>query len=214
MDIIKEIIKSDFDKNTLRVLLFLLHNNEKKVSVMYISSELSISERVVYRVLKDFRKRNKNIYSEKCKFNISKWTIRIYQHFYTVLKFEDSVILNDDSTNDEQEKEKENFKINNTDLNGNSEDDILDIFNVWKTTMQKGERTKFDKKRRSYISNALRNYTKEECIKAIVGCSYTPWNMGANPSERKYNDLSLIFRDSERIERFIDNYNKKMNLID
>jgi hypothetical protein len=44
-----------------------------------------------------------------------------------------------------------------------------------------------------------------ELKQAIDGCAQTPYNMGKNDSGQKFNDIGLILRDAEHIERFINN---------
>jgi hypothetical protein len=49
----------------------------------------------------------------------------------------------------------------------------------------------------------------DTCKAAIVGCSLSPWHSGQNPSNKKYNDLSLIFRNAEKVEYFLDIHEKE-----
>lgn len=77
------------------------------------------------------------------------------------------------------------------------------LFEYWQRTMNH-PRAKLDKKRKRAIELALKlNYTIPELQKAIDGCKNTPYNMGKNDSSQVYDDISLIFRDAEHIERFI-----------
>lgn len=80
------------------------------------------------------------------------------------------------------------------------------IFNYWKTTLNK-PRAVFDDKRKQIISKALENYSMQDCLLVIDGCSKSPHHNGQNDLGKKYHDLSLLFRDSEHIERFIS-YNE------
>ncbi|KTD18722.1 Uncharacterised protein [Legionella lansingensis] len=78
------------------------------------------------------------------------------------------------------------------------------IFEYWQTTMNH-PRAKFDRKRQRVITTALRNYSTSELKQAIDGCKNTPYNMGKNDSGQVYDDICLILRDAEHIERFINN---------
>lgn len=52
------------------------------------------------------------------------------------------------------------------------------------------------------IGAAIVDYGVETCVNAVVGCSYSDWHMGQNPQGKKYNDIELIFRNAQNIERF------------
>lgn len=88
---------------------------------------------------------------------------------------------------------------------------ITQLFEYWQRTMNH-PCAKLDKKRKRAIDLALKlNYTVSELKKAIDGCKNTPYNMGKNDSGQVYDDISLIFRDAEHIERFINNANNSPN---
>ena len=79
------------------------------------------------------------------------------------------------------------------------------VFQYWQSVMNH-PKTKFDKKRESKINQALKlGYSVTDLKKAIDGCAKTPYNMGKNDSGQLFNYISLIFRDAEHIDRFINN---------
>lgn len=80
------------------------------------------------------------------------------------------------------------------------------VFNSWKEIL-KHPRAVLDDKRRSKIKKALKTYSQDLLIDAIKGCSKSPYHMGDNDSRTKYDEITLILRDAEHIERFI-NFNK------
>ena len=80
----------------------------------------------------------------------------------------------------------------------------MEVFSHWQKVMGHPN-AKLDKKRKSVICRALRDYGTDALKQAIDGCSKTPHNMGANDSGQRYDDVSLIFRDAEHIERFMVN---------
>lgn len=91
-----------------------------------------------------------------------------------------------------------------SELNSNAS---KEIFEYWKTIMRH-PRAKLDNKRKRVITNALKlGYTPSDLKQAIDGCANTPYNMGKNDSGQIYDDISLILRDANRIERFINNSN-------
>ncbi|HBD7468636.1 TPA: hypothetical protein ACUTUG_000734 [Legionella pneumophila] len=82
---------------------------------------------------------------------------------------------------------------------------VEDIFQHWQDTMDR-QKARLDKKRQNIIKSALKlGYTPDELKQAIDGCAKTPHNMGKNDRNQTYNDISLIFRDADHIERFINN---------
>jgi len=78
------------------------------------------------------------------------------------------------------------------------------VFEFWKETMSKNGNTTFDPARKTAVQRGLKNLTLEEALAAVKGCSLSPHNMGDNDRHQKYNDLTLIFRDAEHWERFIE----------
>lgn len=81
-----------------------------------------------------------------------------------------------------------------------------ELFNYWQTTMNH-PRAKFDANRKRKVAQALKLYSLEDLKKAIDGCSLTPYNMGKNDGGHVYDDICLIFRDADHIERFMNNAN-------
>jgi hypothetical protein len=81
-------------------------------------------------------------------------------------------------------------------------DPVQRIFDHWRAIMHK-PRARLDAKRRRLVRRRLdEGYTEAELIAAIDGCSRSAWHQGANDDGRKYNDLSLIFRDAGHLEQF------------
>lgn len=81
-------------------------------------------------------------------------------------------------------------------------DEASQIFDKWKDIL-KHPSAVLDTKRKNRIMAALKNYTRDQLEKAILGCSKSPHNMGDNDRNTKYDSIALIFRDPETIERFI-----------
>jgi hypothetical protein len=101
-------------------------------------------------------------------------------------------------------KDKENI---NVDLKADvrlSGCEIREIFKYWQTTLNHPKALP-DQKRRKSIEKALKSYSAADLKKAIDGCKNTPFNMGTNDTGEVYDDVSLIFRSSAHIERFIRN---------
>lgn len=87
-------------------------------------------------------------------------------------------------------------------------DPVTEIFNYWLDVMNKKSNTALSPKRLSAIKKRLKDgYTVEDIKTAILNCSNTDHNMGKGPNSNgnKYNDIELICRNPENLERFRDN---------
>ncbi len=114
------------------------------------------------------------------------------------------------ATKEKKGKEKEKKKyihevgtssidISETDLSASTQ-----IFQHWQTVMNH-PKAKLDNKRQCKISQALKLYNVSDLKLAIDGCANTPYNMGKNTNNQCYDDIGLILRDADHIERFINN---------
>ena len=79
---------------------------------------------------------------------------------------------------------------------------VSEIFAYWQSAMN-SPRSKLGADKKKKILTALKTYSIEEIKKAILGCAMTPFNMGDNDQQTKYNGLELILRNSEKIDKFI-----------
>jgi hypothetical protein len=79
---------------------------------------------------------------------------------------------------------------------------IKEVFDFWVLTFSK-KRVALDEKRRQAIGAAIYDYGLDACRDAIIGCSHSDFHMGRNKNNKVYNDIELILRDSEHIERFL-----------
>ncbi|SER37384.1 MULTISPECIES: hypothetical protein [Pseudomonas] len=81
---------------------------------------------------------------------------------------------------------------------------VAKIFEHWRTVCET-KTSRLDAKRTKIIEKALEEYTVEQVIGAISGCSKSDFHMARNKYKgaKKYIDLSLIFRDAEHTERFL-----------
>ncbi len=85
-------------------------------------------------------------------------------------------------------------------------DTVVEIFDYWKEVMQKKANTTLSTKRKTKIKQRLKDgYSIEEIKQAIFNCSNTPHNMGINDRNQKFDDIELICRSAENLERFRDN---------
>lgn len=91
-------------------------------------------------------------------------------------------------------KNKKSLRVDNN--------QIQEVFDFWALTFNK-KRVVLDEKRRQTIGAAIHDYGLEVCRNAIVGCSRSDFHMGRNKNNRVYNEIELILRDSEHVERFL-----------
>ncbi len=88
---------------------------------------------------------------------------------------------------------------------GVPESSIVIIYEYWLEVLRPG-RTRvptLDAKRRLKVASAIADYGIEDCKRAIDGCAASDFHMGRNKSNKRYDDLELIFRDQDHVERFL-----------
>jgi len=78
------------------------------------------------------------------------------------------------------------------------------VFRAWIQSTERTGRTELDDKRRRLIQNALKTYPLEDVLDAVDGWRFDAHHRGENDRGRPYNDLGLVLRDPEHIERFRD----------
>ena len=88
-------------------------------------------------------------------------------------------------------------------------DHVQPIFDYWVETMGKTAANKLTAGRRKCISARLKEgYTVDQIKLAITGCARSPHHMGQNSEGTIYDDITLICRNGENIERFSQNIAK------
>lgn len=83
-------------------------------------------------------------------------------------------------------------------------EDVQQVFDEWITSTGKTNRTVLDDKRRRTIRKALKSYPLDDVLDAVRGWKLSPHHRGDNATATVYNDLGLLLRDGEHIERFRD----------
>ena len=78
------------------------------------------------------------------------------------------------------------------------------VFDTWIEATGRSGRTQLDKKRLNQIKVALEAYPLDDVLDAVVGWRNDPFYCGHNDRGKTYNDLGLLLRDAEHIERFRD----------
>lgn len=91
-------------------------------------------------------------------------------------------------------------------------EDVQVVFAHWQQVMNK-PKTKLDDVRRRKIKAALKSFSVADCQLAIDGCAQSAFHMGKNDNGKCYDGISLIFRNSEKIEQFIAMTQASENLL-
>ncbi len=80
------------------------------------------------------------------------------------------------------------------------------VYRYWCELMRPG-RTRvpaLDAKRYLKVAAAVSDYGVDDCMRAIRGCAASDFHMGRNKQNKRYDDLELIFRDQDHVERFLN----------
>jgi hypothetical protein len=85
---------------------------------------------------------------------------------------------------------------------------VAEVFEHWKRVMNH-PKAELDDDRRRRITNALKRYSLDDCKRAIDGCKATPHNMGENDRRTVYDAISVIFKNSDNVDRFIATAQRK-----
>ncbi|MCZ4492709.1 MAG: replication protein domain protein [Conexibacter sp.] len=85
---------------------------------------------------------------------------------------------------------------------GNSEVD--QVFAAWIEATGKTDRTVLDPKRRRLIVAGLASHGLADLLDTVVGWRHSRHHRGENADKRPYNDLGLLLRNAENIEKFRD----------
>jgi hypothetical protein len=89
-------------------------------------------------------------------------------------------------------------------LDGDGRDPVVVVFEAWRETTGK-DRAVLDQKRRRLIQARLTDgYTTADLVTAVGGWRYSPHHRGENERNTVYNDLGLLLRDSDHVDRMIE----------
>lgn len=84
------------------------------------------------------------------------------------------------------------------------------VWNEWIKVHREGVRKPaFTEDRRVLVACAVYDFGVDSCVEAIHGCKLSPFHQGDNDRRRKYDDVSLILRNAEKVERFCEIYRER-----
>lgn len=78
------------------------------------------------------------------------------------------------------------------------------VFAAWIESTHRTARTVLSPKRRRLIKLALDAYPIEDVLDAVRGWQFSEFHAGQNPGHKVFDDIELILRDAEHVERFRD----------
>ncbi|MDE2468899.1 MAG: hypothetical protein KGL35_09180 [Bradyrhizobium sp.] len=81
---------------------------------------------------------------------------------------------------------------------------VAQVFEAWIASTGRTAQTVLDTKRERVIRNALKLYPVADLLDAVDGWRFSSHHRGENDRHTVYNDLGLLLRDAERIEKFRD----------
>lgn len=81
---------------------------------------------------------------------------------------------------------------------------VVQVFEAWKASTKRTAATVLDGPRTRLITAALKSYPIEDVLDAVRGWEHSPHHRGENSDGRVYNDIGLLLRNAENIERFRD----------
>jgi hypothetical protein len=88
-------------------------------------------------------------------------------------------------------------------LEATHENALRGLFGFWqqKMTLPKAKFTAG--RRRAVLARLAEGYTVGQIRRAIAACSASEWHCGQNDRKTAYNDLTLICRSGEQVEKFL-----------
>lgn len=118
-----------------------------------------------------------------------------------IIRVSSGVVSASENTNDtdnEDEDDTENQKVSLV-------EQARQVFRFWQEHLNH-HKAKLDEKREKAIKARLKNgYSVDDLMAAVRGCKQTPFNMGKNDRGEVYDDIELICRDAEHVDRFMRN---------
>ena len=88
--------------------------------------------------------------------------------------------------------------------------EVESVWNEWIEAHRDGTRKPaFTEDRRVLVACAVYDFGVDSCIEAIHGCKLSPFHQGDNDRRRKYDDIGLILRNAEKVERFCEIYRER-----
>jgi len=79
---------------------------------------------------------------------------------------------------------------------------VTEVFEHWRKVMGHPTAKQTPGRRRHILARLKEGYTVAQLCEAVDGCRLSLWHMGANESQAVFDDLTLICRSGEKVEKF------------
>lgn len=80
---------------------------------------------------------------------------------------------------------------------------ILQVFRHWQNVHKKHQHRLTPTRKKLIYQRLLDGYTVENLVMAIDGCKISPYHQGQNDRNTIYDDLELILRNGDKLEKFM-----------
>lgn len=84
-----------------------------------------------------------------------------------------------------------------------NKENIYVVFEFWKATFNSPKTVLTEKRKKKIEARLEQGYSVDDIKKAILNCSKSDYHMGKNERGTVYNDIELICREPEKLDRFI-----------
>lgn len=82
---------------------------------------------------------------------------------------------------------------------------VDEVFDAWRGATKKNARTILTPKRRKVIEARVKEgYELADLVDAVQGWRYSAFHTGRNDAGTVYNELTMLLRDGEQVEKFRD----------
>lgn len=170
-----------------------------------LAERLSVSDDTIDRWLRELTKAGAVEVTRRKNGNVNKTNLYRIIRVMPEGSRTDTATLDRNGTATRGRKDAAQTKTNKQDSDIDILYDVRQVFEKWIESLGK-DPTKYrlDNKRRRLIAGALEQYSLSDVLDAVVGWKQSAFHRGNNDRGKTYNDLSLILRDAEHIERFRD----------
>lgn len=136
---------------------------------------------------------------------LNEYSINPNQSHETVLPLKGTSTVKGDGTSTAKRDGTSPVKrgTNKETLKETLKENIYVVFEFWKTTFNSPKTVLTEKRKKKIEARLEQGYSVEDIKKAILNCSKSDYHMGKNDRGTVYNDIELICREPEKLDRFI-----------
>jgi hypothetical protein len=77
------------------------------------------------------------------------------------------------------------------------------VFDRWRELFGH-PKAQLDAKRRRLVERAIKSHGEDTCVRSLEGYSRDPFTLGENDRHKRFDELELLLRDAQRIERGLE----------